>query len=499
MNGMRVFLVMGLVLAGAANAWAQTTLHVNASSGSDSVPKGSNSASTPWRTIGRAVWGSTNRSAMNPSEAAAAGDTVLVAGGTYTTSVAVNDRWAVVYNPVNAGTASQPITITCVGACVLGAQNANGPVIGASERSYIKWYADIAQGHFWQLNSYGRQGGTAGPTQINTTPDTGPVVCHATSGCWIEGMNIDGGLQLDYSDNYNGVRLESCTSCTVRNNIIRNFRNLANSGNGTGVTLYGSANAIVEHNLVANVGSGIAVKDTGASLPQQAVVVRFNRFDNADRCISTSMTTSTGGRNYVYQNVCMNGRMGLHVTGNGFRGEWYFNNTFYNLSEAGVLLQTTSGSGGRFWNNVVINSARAVVATATMPPDSVVDFEHNVYNGLANHYTGPEGDRSLSSFRSAYPTHEQAAPASVSTNPMLVNPGAGDFRMCTGAGAPVSSCSGPSPVGGLGVDLFDLDGDGNTTEVVRPGAYVTNGEIMGPTALPNGLPRAPLNLRVIGQ
>jgi len=67
------------LLASSASA---ADLYVSAA-GNDALSRAQNSAETPWRTIGRAAWGSTNRGAMNSAEAAQAGDVVHVAGGTY--------------------------------------------------------------------------------------------------------------------------------------------------------------------------------------------------------------------------------------------------------------------------------------------------------------------------------------------------------------------------------------------------------------------------------
>jgi hypothetical protein len=110
---------------------------------------------------------------------------------------------------VNNGTSANPITFSCVGNCVLGAPNANAPVIGSDGKNYIRWHADIGQGHSWQIRAYGRESGSAAPTEVNTAPDTGPVVCHGGTGCWIEGAALDGGLQLDYTDNWNAIRVEN--------------------------------------------------------------------------------------------------------------------------------------------------------------------------------------------------------------------------------------------------------------------------------------------------
>jgi hypothetical protein len=483
----------GLIVVSAVSANAQTTLYVDGNTGNDAVPKASNSAQTPWRSIGRAVWGSTNRTAPNASEAAAAGDTVRVAGGTYTTATATNNRYEIVYNPVNSGSPSAPITIQCVGRCVLGAPNANGPAIGAYAREYIKWYADVMQGHAWQIRAYGRQAGSASATEVNTAPDTGPVVC-AGRGCWVEGAEIDGGLQVDYTDNWNGIRVDFCSDCVIRNNTIRNFRNASNSVNGTAVTLYGSPNTLVENNYATNVATGVIFKDTATTPLQRNVRVRFNRIDGVDRCFEFSM--SNGDRNYIFQNVCSNSGIGLFTTLNGLHNDWIFNNTFYNISST-ALYPSAFGSGGRLWNNIFLNADRVVISEAvSMPLPGVISLEHNVYFGHRQFYSGVDGSRTLSAFSTAY-GHDRAAPASVEGNPMLLNPAGGDFRVGSG-----------SVAAGRALDIFDLDGDGSTSDTITAGAHVTNNERIGvANSAPVGgggggtsqAPNPPTNLRVVSQ
>jgi len=431
--------------------------------GNDSVTYANNNASNPWRTIGRATWGSTNRSAPNSNEAARAGDVVLIGGGTYDSSEIVNGRFGSVYNPVNQGIIGNYITFACTGDCVLTAPNANSPIIGASGRSYIKWYADVSQGNSWVINACGMQSGCANGT-VNTTPDTGPVVCHDGTGCHIEGAVIDGTTPVDYTDNWNGIRVENAPNTVLRNNTIRNFRTQSGSRNASGITLYGSANTLVENNQISNVAGGIYFKhNSGGSLPMTNVRARYNNISNAGQCVSWSIGV---GSNHFYQNICTDSSFGALITGNGLLNDWIFNNTFSNLSGGGMYL-SPNGTGGRFWNNICVNCTTAIISEGgPMPAENVIDFEHNVYRGYNNFYSGVGGSQTFATFKSMYPAFEQSTPASVDADPMFIS--SVNFRLQAG-----------SPARTLGLDLFDLDNDGSTTDIIPAGAYITGNEVIG--------------------
>lgn len=478
---------------------SQRSLYVNAATGNDSVSRANNSATSPWRSIGRAAWGSTSRGTPSPSEAAAAGDTVLIAGGTYAFSGAVTNRFESVYNPANSGSSGSPISFVCTGQCVLEAPQANSPVIGASSRNFVKWFADVGAGHSWAIQACGRTSGCASNT-VNTTADTGPVVCHAATGCWVEGAVIDGGLGIDYADNWNAVRIENCTSCTIRNNDMRNFTRDAVAGNTNHnqsiITLYGSLNSVVEHNVGTNAGSGVYFKDTGSSNPQSGNIIRFNRFDNVGEAFAFSITAED--RNFIYQNVATNGQFGVAIVGGGLSNDWIFNNTFYRMAQAGIS-GGTSGSGGRFWNNICVDCDRMIyVNGGVMFSEAVLDLEHNVYFDFTQFYTGTDGNRTFASYLSAYPTQDQASPVSLVADPLFAGAGSGDFRLCTGASLPSSTCTGSSPALARGIDFHDLDRDGNTLDTIRVGAYVNDSDTIGRIAgQSNSAPGAPTNFQIV--
>jgi hypothetical protein len=278
-------------------------------------------------------------------------------------------------------------------------------------------------------------------------------------------MRIDGSPQVDYTDNWNGVRVENCVSCEVRNNDIRNFQNATLGTNGTAVTLYGSPNAIVEYNFATNMATGLMFKDTGSTLPQSNIRVRYNKFDGVGSCIRFTVTAEN--RNYVHNNLCLNSGTGLNVTGGGLSNDWIFNNTYYNLSSTG-LMPSANGAGGRFWNNIIYRSDRIVYVDGTMPADSVIDLEHNVYFQYRQFYYGYDSSRSFELFKSTFPSHDSAAPASFDGDPQFMNVAGGDFRLSAG-----------SPAMNRGIDLLDLDADGSSGDLINAGAYVTGNEVIG--------------------
>jgi hypothetical protein len=243
-------------------------LYVDAShpSADDDTPKAGNSASSPWATIGRAAWGSEDRDNPVPAQAADDGDTVIIAAGTYIyEGDLINDRFSCAYNPVNSGAAGNLITFVADGEVVLGAPGANAPVIGAYLRDYIKWYADVTQGHAWVITADGMGGGTTttspDPTWVNTRPDTGPVVLSATVGSWIEGCRIVATEPVDYDDNWNAIRMEGATDCMVRNNYMEGFQKTsAISHNCSGITTYYCDGCIIEHNEINDCFAGIFLK-----------------------------------------------------------------------------------------------------------------------------------------------------------------------------------------------------------------------------------------------
>lgn len=460
---------LGCLLLLSDSATAQGTLYVDANRGNDAVARANNSATSPWRTIGRAAWGHADRNKPNSAEAARAGDTVSIVAGNYDFDGRINQRWGVVYNPVNQGTSAAMITFRALGPVRLTAPAAAAPVIGCFERSFIAW-----QGPF-ELSE----------TSISISPDTGTVVLASAQGCGVDGITVDGNGAPAYDDNHTGVRIEGCRSCYVKNSTIRNVLHQRGNHNGSGVMLYNSDQTLIEHNLIQAVDNAVFIKGVFAvNDPQSQSIVRHNLMVDCGECVIVSDSRDSR----IYQNVIRDAEIGLNLlareAGENFHpvGDWFVNNTVDAMTSACVLVGGGPWHDGvRVWNNVFtgcpwVNYRDAPFVTAT-----AISWEHNVYHGFTKAFAkdSSPGDYSLGNWQKRF-AQDSATPTSASANPMFANTAADDFRLCTGRGRPQAGCGGASPALQQGVDVLDLNRNGSTTDVIAAGAYVDNAETIGP-------------------
>lgn len=468
--------VIGLA---AANTQAKD-LYVNATTGNDSVSYANNSASTPWRTIGRAVWGSTSINAPNSSEAARAGDVVTVASGTYTTNATTNQRFNPIYNPVNSGAPGAPITIRADGPVQLTASAGAQPIIGTYGRSYVVWDGFI-------MNE----------ASIPTTADTGPVVVWTSDHVTIKNAHIIGRV-INWNDNHVGLRVELSNNITASNNRIEGFTDTGM--NAACIMTYDVAHAVFEHNECFNAITGFFIKGDhpGDNNPQHDIVVRYNYIHDTQNAIqfggigsSTSLSTS-----YVYQNLIVDASLG-GVVFIGYDNVspakvTVANNTFHRVgslsnNEAGAILLRPGYSGYRdlvFRNNLVTSSAAGVTAwdTAFNANTSATTFSNNDYYGNGAEAYIAYRSYSLSSWQSTFGKDTSGTGTS---NPQYLS--STDFRL-----------AGTSPIRASGVDFLDLNGNGSTSDSIPVGAYITGNEVIGPTsATIAAAPSPPTNVEIV--
>jgi len=432
----------------------------NHPSASDSNP---GTESLPWETIGRAAWGSTSRSSPNSGAALQAGDTVYISNGIYISSLDTGiNRWDVLYNSENSGIQTSPITFIAEGVVEIQAPSWGGPVIGSNGRNYIHW-----MGPFY-----------IDEANILTVPDTGSVVLVGSTGSGIDGVEIDGDGYPGWNDNHNGIRIEGCINCFVRNTIIHDvYASGVNGANGAGVMLYGNVDAIIENNEIYNTGSGVFVKGfnsgTSGGFPNNRTIVRFNEIHDVTLAIPLGVSANT----WVYQNLIRDCGVGVRfwqLTEHTFPiSNSIINNIFHNISDV-FALRGLLPENNQVWNNIITNSNSHVIwSEGSVSYDSNVDFQHNNYfnfpvNNFAElSYTSYSFANWLSTFN-----QDQLSPSSITTDPQYVNEATNDFSLQAG-----------SPARTLGVDILDLDNDGSTTDIINLGVYVTEDEVIGPLGI----------------
>lgn len=482
-----VFLMLALTCAIPARTEAKT-LYVNAATGNDATTYAGNGASTPWRSIGRAAWGSTSYAAPNASQAAQAGDTVLIAEGIYWESGDPNgNRWSVALNPANTGTAGNPITFRGVGLVYVRLNSGiRGPMIGcASSRNYIIW-------DNFQIDDY--YGGSA--------EDTGPVVFVGTHHCQLINSDVQGHSGSyyygypTYSDNYNAVRYEYADFIVIRNNRIhrvwgRNTTSGLGGQNDAGIMTYDSNDGLIENNEIYDTGQGIIIKGTHAGSTQARNIIRYNYVhDNVIGGIRALGAQDTR----IYQNIVTRTRSGQGLWAGFFDSarSRFVNNTVYGNAN-GAITQSTDLIDVQFHNNLFIGNTCGVCNYNVASPDlEQVSFTRNVYFNNANNFIwNMDGTRNNISFSTWQSTYRFDIDGLNGVNPLLVDPANGNFRL-----------QASSPALTLGRDVLDLNSNGSTTDVIPAGAYITGAETIGLLSGSAGAaadttpPMPPGNLRV---
>lgn len=451
-------LALGLALGGAA-AHAKT-LYVDGATGSDSVTYAANSQASPWRSLGRAVWGSTSRSSQSSSEAARAGDTVIVAAGIYETSAGSGRRNDPIYNPVNSGTASAPITIKAVtpGSVSLRSSQSSQtqPIIGTYTRSWIVWDGFMIDERY-----------------VPTTPDTGPVVVWDSQNVTVQNLTIRG-FSRGWADNHNGIRIEAVDNVTLRGNVISGYNDGPSGMNGSAVTMYYTKTAIIENNDFYDCNTGIFVK----GVIDGPITIRKNLIHNTTHGILFggigTPTVSNGAR--AYNNIvydCFACIAFIGYDSSSPANVTVANNTVMDANtsiggDGGAILYRGGYTGYRnirVANNIIMTSRAGAVAWEN--GISQVTMSNNAYfqNGVVGEVAGTRYS-SLAQWQSG--TGKDAS-GSLSGDPLFVSLGGMNLKLQPG-----------SPLVNAGVDVLDLNGNGSTSDRVNIGAYATGNEVIGP-------------------
>ena len=458
-------LLLAPVVAGAKE------LYVDRASGNDSVTYEANGPGTPWASIGRAAWGSTNRSAPNAGQAARAGDTVHIAAGTYVTA-GTGNRFDPAYNPVNSGVSGSPIVFGGTGLVNLQLNSSRGPVIGAyGGKNYITWdgfYIDEV---------------TAAPTA-----DTGPVTVVGSQGVTIRNLVIKG-ISASWEDNHNGIRIEGANNTLIQNNLIYGIGSAVQRGqNDAAVMLYDSNDTVIERNELHSSGAGVFVKGQHPGYTQRRTIIRYNLIYAME---SEGITIGPAARDgKTYQNIirdCAPDRAAIRIydfgTGEGTEpiNEVIANNTV-DACSYGVLFAGT-GLNNRVMGNIFTSSARAALWSWSLNSPAGLQFDRNLYFGFGNFAELSNGNTTIAAWRSNFGQDL----SSVTSDPLYVNGPGNNFKL-----------NANSPARSVGIDVLDLNGNGSTSDVIPAGAYVTGNETIGRVGT-TGLPSAPTGLRIAPQ
>lgn len=449
-------------------------LYIDAVTGNDAVSYSDNSASRPWRSLGRAVWGGTTLAATNSNEAARAGDEVIVAAGTYSTNQATNQRYIPIYNPVNSGSASSPIVFRANGIVHLTATAGAQPIIGTYNKNHIVW-----------------DGFTINEATVPTRADTGPLVVWNSNNVTVQNMRIIG-VARNWQDNHVGIRMEYAHDVTIRNNRIEGFND---SGMNSGcMQTYDAYNLVIEHNECSNSHAGVFIKGVHGSMPQANIVIRYNYLHDVSEAILLGGIGATPGgtvgeMSYVYQNLVVDASMsGVSLVGydNATPSRVVIaNNTFHRTGTSGIFVRETGGILLRrgyagynelyYRNNLITSSTCAIASPDGFPAPGATTFSHNLYFGNTAIAAVQYQSLSLSSWQGTY---SKDIVGTAVLDPLYR--GSSDFRLADN-----------SPARNRGLDILDLNRNGSISDAITVGAYITGNEVMGPTTLPLAVPPSP--------
>ncbi|WP_156762728.1 right-handed parallel beta-helix repeat-containing protein [Woeseia oceani] len=461
-RGSHAFALFVAMMLGATGIQSKE-LYVDGANGDDSVSYAQNSASSPWSTLGRAMWGSTNINSPNAGQAAQAGDTVIVRAGVYATTQGTGERYEPIYNPVNDGRPGDPITIRAEGVVSLQSNTSTigEPIIGTLNRQYIVWdgfYID-------EIN-------------VDTKADTGPVVVWGSSNITIQNLTVRG-KTVNWGDNHSAIRIEYSTDSLIRSNHLFENRGASNQYNGSAIILYDSSGIVMEHNEIHDSQGGIFIKGAYGGTANHRITVRYNLLYNLGVGITHGIVndagTAFGAR--TYQNIVHNSGSGIVFI--GYNGSSpanidVTNNTLY-ANNLGIHVKPGT-SGYRdvvIRNNIILDSSYGIQGEDVTDVSNIT-FSNNIYSSVGTLARIAYANHSLSSWQSNF---NQDLVGSMQSDPMLVNAAGGNFRL-----------SGASPALNAGLDILNMFGGG----AINLGAYVTGDEVIGVTSELVDPPKIPM-------
>lgn len=391
-----------------------------------------------------------------------AGDIVYFREGIYEPGTVANYETPGM-NPANSGEAGSSITFQAYpGETAVIHDAIGGPAIGANRRSYIVWDGFTIDRN---LDS-----GIGASTAVR--------IDNRSSNIIVRNNNIIGRPQ---KDQYNGSLMQidhGSHDIFVYNNRLHGKsadpNPIASVMNASAVWVMEADHVYIYNNDIYDNNNGLSTK----SEPNYLYFYNNHLWNNT----RAAFNLLPQGRNFsrdivIYQNVVRNSPS--VVSSPDAAQLWnlrFHNNTAYNSADAsGIVLGNGTYDNSRnaeVFNNVFCfggaGSTWERVGSGEDKP-LYVDF-NNFYVGgrwgMGDSYSVPyyssiEGWRAASGFDLD----------SITSNPLLVNPGGAtpeEYKLMNG-----------SPAIGAGIDRQDFDGDGDTSERINVGAYITGDEVIG--------------------
>lgn len=405
------------------------------SNSSDSWKSNENDEGHPWKTIEHAT------------HQVVAGDTVLVKSGTYTPP-GTGDREEPALEPVNSGTAGNYITFQAYSGDTVTIQcdesSKSCPfVIGGVSRSYIMW------------------DGLTVDTSASSTRGGAAIIGGSSAYVTIQNCDFIGHVCAQ-QDQHDGIALQA-DDITIKNTKVHGWK--AAGSNGGGIKLFNCTDTLIENCELYDNRRGVGDKEEGVN-----TTIRYCLFhDNTNEAImimSQDGLSGSGAR--IHNNIFYDNGADYCIKNNVSGSEMLDDFSFYNntmVDSGGVRhLQDTNF---QFWNNIIYDSGTMLNLMGQYGYPAYSDY-NCFYTGqtfTVYEYYNERTYTSLSSWQSGegFDTH------SIHQDPLFVNYGSKDFHL-----QEQSLCT------STGIDRQDYDKDGNKTERINMGCYITGNEIIGP-------------------
>ena len=378
----------------------------------------------PWKTINHAA------------EVLQAGDTVLVRGGVY--NVGSSPSWSTpAVTPSNSGTPGNPITFKAYpGNQVTITTSGGQAAIGSNGKNYIVWDG-------FTVEMFGRMKG---------------ILLMNTKGCIIQNCTVIGDY-IDTTDNHDGIRVEASEDTIVRNCIIHGVK--GDSWNSSGIKCYNVTDLIVENCEIYDCYTGIFDKEEGRYNVYRKNIIH-DIGPGPSILLHTQGGLSTEGIE-INQNIIYNSPKICFACSHPMehKNVKIYNNAFYD-----VAIDSKRSPNLQIWNNIFYNTDFSIIARINGTP-TYSNF--NCFYPTAKFETGRYTDNDvIYNSLSEWQNGTNLDLNSLNQDPLFVNPTSHNFHL-----QPSSSCL------NAGIDRQDYDNDGNTTESINMGAYITGNETIG--------------------